>query len=173
MNKWGNSEIWGRKMDRPKIGTEPIHQKTFAQRYGLFIALSALVGVIIMPTPDGLPIAGQRMLGILVFSVIVWMTEAVSYPVSAAVIMALMAFLLGISPDVAKPTEIFGTTKALTLALSGFSNTALALVGGAFFLAAAMTHTGLDIRTGIPLTIIAYLLILLLGATYWKWLGIV
>jgi len=29
------------------------------------------------------------------------------------------------------------------------------------------------IRTGIPLTIIAYGLILLLGATYWKWLGLV
>jgi len=28
------------------------------------------------------------------------------------------------------------------------------------------------IKTGIPLTIIAYLLILLMGATYWKWLGI-
>jgi len=29
------------------------------------------------------------------------------------------------------------------------------------------------VRTGIPLTIIAYLLILLMGATYWKWLGYV
>ena len=29
------------------------------------------------------------------------------------------------------------------------------------------------IRTGIPLTIIAYLVILFLGATYWKWLGYV
>ena len=29
------------------------------------------------------------------------------------------------------------------------------------------------IRTGIPLTIIAYGLILLLAATYWKWLGLV
>jgi anion transporter len=28
-------------------------------------------------------------------------------------------------------------------------------------------------RTGIPLTIIAYIVILLLGATYWKWLGYV
>ncbi len=27
------------------------------------------------------------------------------------------------------------------------------------------------IKTGIPLTIIAYILILLLGATYWSWLG--
>jgi anion transporter len=29
------------------------------------------------------------------------------------------------------------------------------------------------IRTGIPLTIAAYLLILIMGATYWKWLGLV
>ena len=28
------------------------------------------------------------------------------------------------------------------------------------------------IRTGIPLTIIAYLLVLLLGATYWQWIGV-
>ena len=29
------------------------------------------------------------------------------------------------------------------------------------------------IKTGIPLTIIAYLLILLMSATYWKWIGLV
>ena len=29
------------------------------------------------------------------------------------------------------------------------------------------------VRTGIPLTIAAYLLILLMGATYWNWLGYV
>ena len=29
------------------------------------------------------------------------------------------------------------------------------------------------VRTGIPLTIIAYALVLLMGATYWKWLGYV
>jgi di/tricarboxylate transporter len=29
------------------------------------------------------------------------------------------------------------------------------------------------IKTGIPLTVIAYLLIMILGATYWKWLGLV
>jgi di/tricarboxylate transporter len=29
------------------------------------------------------------------------------------------------------------------------------------------------VRTGIPLTIVAYGLVLLFGATYWKWLGLV
>ena len=121
----------------------------FTKRYGLVIGVLTLLAIIALPTPVGLPIAGQRMLGILVFSVIVWMTESISYPVSAAVIMALMAFLLGISPDADKPAEILGTSKALTLALGGFSNTALALVGGALFLAAAMTHTGLDKRIAL------------------------
>ncbi|HTS01807.1 MAG TPA: hypothetical protein VMN04_04735 [Thermoanaerobaculia bacterium] len=42
------------------------------------------------------------------------------------------------------------------------------------FTIAAITFMLRDFpRTGIPLTIAAYLLVLLLGATYWKWLGLV
>ncbi|MGL5515124.1 MAG: SLC13 family permease, partial [Sporomusa sp.] len=52
-------------------------------------------------------------------------------------------------PDPAKPAMLLGTSKGLTIALGGFSNKALALVGGALFLAAAMTHTGLDKRIAL------------------------
>jgi len=123
--------------------------ESYTKRYGLIMGFIALLVVIFLPTPEGLPVAGHRMLGILVFSIIVWMTDSISYPVSAAVIMALMAFLLGISPDVAKPDVLIGTSKALSMALGGFSNTALALVGGALFIAAAMTQTGLDKRIAL------------------------
>lgn len=123
--------------------------ESIAKRYGLLFGFAALLVVISLPTPEGLPIAGHRMLGILLFSIIVWMTDAISYPVSAAVIMALMAFLLGISPEVAKPNVLIGTSNALTMALGGFSNTALALVGGALFIAAAMMQTGLDRRIAL------------------------
>jgi anion transporter len=130
--------------------TSPAPQPNFGQRYGLILAVVALVGIILLPTPEGLPVAGHRMLGILLFAVILWMTDAVSYPVSAAVILSLMAFLLGLSPDPVNPkiTEM-GTSKALGLALGGFSNTALALVGGALFIAAAMMKTGLDKRIAL------------------------
>lgn len=136
-------------MEKISTGVSSSTKEPFAKRYGLLMGIIALLGIILLPTPADLPVAGQRMLGILVFSVIVWMTEAISYPVSAAVIMALMAFLLGISPSAANPQVILGTSSALTLALGGFSNTALALVGGALFLAAAMTHTGLDKRIAL------------------------
>ena len=122
---------------------------SFFKRYGLLLSFLVLLGTLVLPTPEGLPVAGHRMLGILLFSVIVWMSDAISYPVSAAVIMGLMAVLLGTAPDVANPNVIAGTNKALTLALGGFSNTAFALVAGALFLAAAMTQTGLDKRIAL------------------------
>src|SRR5689334_20778953 len=116
---------------------------------GLVAAVVALVAVLLLPTPQGLPYAGQIMLGMLLFSVILWMTEAVDYAISAVLITALMAFLLGMAPNAAKPAEALGTSAALGLALGGFANTALALVAAATFLSAAMTVTGLDKRIAL------------------------
>jgi di/tricarboxylate transporter len=116
---------------------------------GLWFALAALIVVCLMPTPPGLPLSGQYMLGVLLFAVILWGTEAVDYAVSAVMITALMAFLLGMAPNVAKPDAVLGTSAALTLALGGFANTALALVAAALFLSAAMTVTGLDKRIAL------------------------
>jgi len=116
---------------------------------GLIAALTALIGVMLLPTPQGLPAAGQSMLALLLFSVILWATEAVDYAISAVLITALMAFMLGLAPNAAKPAVALGTGPALTLALSGFANTALALVAAACFLSAAMTITGLDKRIAL------------------------
>ncbi len=119
------------------------------RRYGLLWGLLVLAAVLLLPTPATLTTAGHRMLGILVFSVVIWMTEAVSYPVSAAIIMTLMAFLLGTAPSVADPSKVLGTDGALQLALAGFGSTSLALVGAALFIAAAMMKTGLDKRIAL------------------------
>jgi len=123
--------------------------ESLVKRWGLWVAAAALVVVMLLPPAEGLPVAGQYMLGVLLFAVIVWMTEAVDYAVSAVIIAALMAFLLGVAPDVAKPAQALGTSAALTLALSGFANSALALVAAALFIAAAMTVTGLDKRIAL------------------------
>src|SRR4051812_30337135 len=130
-----------------------ITQPWIRSNWGLLLALSALSVVLLLPAPAGLPVAGHRMLAILIFAVIIWMVEAVDYAVSAVVIAALMAFLLGFSPNPANPNALLGTSAALTLAFSGFANTALVLVASALFLAAAMTATGLDRR--IALTILS------------------
>ena len=124
------------------------------KRFGLIAAMVTLIAITLLPASAELPRAGQVMLAILAFAVIVWMTEALDYAVSAVVIGALMVFLLAYSPDPAKPLisgfgPDMGTGAALGLALSGFSNSAVALVAAACFIAAAMTATGLDRRIAL------------------------
>jgi anion transporter len=117
---------------------------------GLAAALAALLVIVMLPTPAGLPYAGQLMLGILAFAVIIWMTEALDYAVSSVVIGGLMVFLLAYAPEVGKTAgKAMGTGNALNIMLSGFSNSAVALVAAACFIAAAMTATGLDRRIAL------------------------
>jgi anion transporter len=124
------------------------------KRFGLFAAIAALIVVLMLPRPEGLTPSGHVMLGILAFSVIVWMTEALDYAVSSVVIAAFMTFLLAYTPDPVKAgAAAMGTVPALNLALSGFSNSAVALVAAACFIASAMTTTGLDKR--IALTVLS------------------
>jgi anion transporter len=120
-----------------------------AGNWGLLLASAVLAAVLALPLPAGLPVAGHRMLAVFGFAVVIWVTDALDYPVSAVVIASLMAVLLGISPDPANPLSPMGTAKGLSIAMSGFSNTALTLVAAAMFLAAAMTITGLDQRIAL------------------------
>ena len=57
------------------------------KRAGLFVALAALLAILWMPMPQGLPPAGQVMLAILAVAVVVWMTEALDYAVSSVVMI--------------------------------------------------------------------------------------
>jgi len=138
---------------RPAAPATPKDKGWIASYWGLIAALAVLLAILAMPTPHGLPVAGHHMLAIFGFAVVVWVTEALDYAVSAVVIAALMAILLGLSPNVANPKILIGTSAALATAMSGFGNTALTLVAAALFLAAAMTITGLDRR--IALVILA------------------
>jgi anion transporter len=131
----------------PLSKTEP---RSLSQSLGIACACAALLIIALLPEGQGLPTAGQVMLAILAFSVIVWMTEAMDYAVSAVVITALMVACLAFVPDAAKPLgPNMGTVASLSLAMSGFSNSAVALVAGACFIAAAMTSTGLDRRIAL------------------------
>jgi anion transporter len=136
-------------MSATTISIQPAHSDT--KLWPLLLGIAVLLGVLAMPDFQGLPEAGHRMLAVFAFAVIVWVTEAVDYAVSAIVIAALMAFLLGTAPDIAKPNVLMGTAQGLTLAVSGFGNTALTLVAAALFLAAAMTITGLDRRIALQI----------------------
>ena len=136
----------------PAAAPPPAASSPLMPRIGLAAAFAALLAIVLMPPVAGLPQAGQYMLGILAFAVIVWMTEALDYAVSALVIGVLMIGLMAISPVPGKEGAdaiAMGTKAALPYALGGFSNSAVALVAAACFIAAAMTATRLDQRIAL------------------------
>ncbi len=122
---------------------------SFFKTYGLLIAFVVMALIFLVPTPADLTTSGHRMLGILVFAVIIWITETVTYPISATVIASLMILALGFSPDPAHAEKLLGTGGALKMAFTGLSSSGTILVGAALFLAAAMMHTGLDKRIAL------------------------
>ncbi len=124
-------------------------QKKNLKPYFLVLSFAVLIGVLLLPTPDDLPVMGHRALAVLAFAIILWVTEAVTYPVSAAMIVSLLTLLLGLSPKLDNPDELLTTKEALKMALGGFSSPAVALVAGALFLAAAMQATNLHKRLAL------------------------
>lgn len=130
----------------------------------IVISFIVLVMILLLPTSSSLPVMAKAALAILAFAVIMWVTEAVSYPVSATLILGLIILLLGFSPvqhlseqlghpksgnAILKGSELLGTNNALSLAFSGFSTSAVALVTATLFLAAAMQETNLHKRLAL------------------------
>ncbi|MBL7572690.1 DASS family sodium-coupled anion symporter [Staphylococcus saccharolyticus] len=145
----------GQRQNKEKKGYKPIW---------IIISFVILITILLLPTPAGLPIMAKATLAILAFAVIMWVTEAVSYPVSATLILGLIILLLGLSPVqnlteklgnpksgdmILKGSDILGTNNALSHAFSGFSTSAVALVAAALFLATAMQEINLHKRLAL------------------------
>jgi len=99
-----------------------------------FLCLAAVVWF----TPDvaGLKAAGKASLGVAVFAIIVWVTQAVDDALSGILIVFLLAVL--------KATSLGG-------AFSGYANTSLWLIVIGFVMAACMETSGLSKRIALLL----------------------
>ena len=56
----------------------PPKGRTIAQNIGLILAFIVLGVILLLPTPETLSTGGHRMIGVLAFAIILWMTSAVS-----------------------------------------------------------------------------------------------
>ncbi len=86
---------------------------------GLWLAIIAGIIITLLPLGDTLPVAGQNMIAILVFAIIVWISEAMDYRQCNCYFRT--DYLYGwFCPDMNHPDTILGTAKALKMTLSGF-----------------------------------------------------
>ena len=97
------------------------------QIIGLIISIAVLIAVFFLPIPMGLTDKGLITIGLLLFFLIMLITEALPVGVICFLCLALLPTL--------------GVTKNLTTGLSGFTNTILFFVLASFGLAEAVTST--------------------------------
>src|SRR5262245_25851923 len=108
----------------------------------LTVGIAVLVAATILPPVTGLTTAGQRVLGILAFAVIMWISEAVPYIYTAISTVVFLTLFLGFSPAMGTNGPLLGTAKALQIAVGGFVSGGTILVTAALFMTAAIEITG-------------------------------
>ncbi|MGA2991691.1 MAG: anion permease, partial [Candidatus Korobacteraceae bacterium] len=140
---------------RPSGGDAPPKtngSQSYRKLFWLLVAIGCMLLICFSGPFAGLTVAGQRVLGVLAFALIVWVSEAISYPLSAVAIFSFLTVGLGFAPAAGNAGARLGTGKALSTALSGLTNGGWVLVVTGLFIAAIMLETGLEKR--IALTIL-------------------
>ena len=126
----------------PKVKT-PASPNQFATSKLLWLAvgIASLLLISFMPAMPGLSTAGQRVLGILIFAIIMWISEAVPYVYTAISSIVLLTLFLGFAPAKGIAGPLLGTRKALQVAVAGFVTNGTILVTAALFMTAAIGIT--------------------------------
>ncbi len=109
------------------------------RKIGLIVGVILCVLLLIMPTPDGLTVLGQKVLAVSVLMIVFWMTEAIPIPITA-LLPILLYPLLGIT----------GSKGQNDIALfTHYAYPTVYLVLGVGFLASAMQRWGLHRRMAL------------------------
>ena len=101
----------------------------------LLVALAAFIAILLMPTPEGLTVQGQRSLAVMTFIVVLWATEAIH--VSVAGIAGVVLLVL------------FGAVPGIGEAVYGFSQPVCYFLIGILTLGLAVHHSGLAERMAV------------------------
>ncbi len=140
---------------------------TRAKTCWLVAAFASLFVIAFMPAREGLSTAGQRVLAILIFAIIMWISEAVPYVYTAISSLVFLTLFLGFAPAKGLAGPLLGTRKALQLAVAGFVTNGTILVTAALLMTAAIGITGLEKR-------IAFRVLKIFGArTHRVFIGII
>ena len=134
--------------DSPQKPTGP---QNYRKQFWLLVAIACMLLICFSGPFAGLTVAGQRVLGVLSFALIVWVSEAISYPLSAVAIFSFLTVGLGFAPAAGNAGPILGTGRGLSTALSGLTNGGWVLVVTGLFIAAIMLETGLEKRVALTI----------------------
>ncbi|MFQ6082167.1 MAG: SLC13 family permease [Candidatus Aminicenantia bacterium] len=100
----------------------------------LLITLIIFIGILLLPTPEGLSIPGQKALAIFSLCLILWVTNVIPLSITSLLAIVLLPLL-----------NVLDAKTAYSL----FGNNAVFFILGAFILAAALMSSGLSTRLAL------------------------
>src|SRR5258708_1453321 len=105
---------------QPDKALTPPQQVVPSKVLWLIVGITSLLMTSFMPARPGLSTAGQRVLGIMIFAIIMWISEAVPYVYTAISSIVFLILFLGFAPAQGIAGPLLGTPRALQVAVAGF-----------------------------------------------------
>ena len=127
-----------------------IHRKfsfeSWGKKYGLVLAFALGIVIWMLPTPAGMTLTQHKLLTLFVTAVVMWVTIAVNFAVSAFFVVSVLYFWIGNPTGAMKGGWL---VRNANFAVSGYGSAALFLLVTGFIISIAMTHTGVARRVAL------------------------
>lgn len=117
--------------------------ESWGKKYGLVIALALGILIWLLPTPAGMTLTQHKLLTIFAVAVVLWITIAVNFAVSAFFVVSALYFWVGNPTGAMKGGWL---VRDANFVLSGYGSSALFLLVTGFVISIAMTSSGVARR---------------------------
>jgi anion transporter len=120
--------------------------EAWGKKYGLILGLALGVLIWLLPTPAGMTLTQHKLLTLFAVAVVLWITIAVNFAVSAFFVVSVLYFWVGNATGSVKGGWL---VRDANFAVSGYGSPALFLLVTGFVISIAMTHTGVARRIAL------------------------
>jgi sodium-dependent dicarboxylate transporter 2/3/5 len=133
-------------MDQPLVDDSPGPRPAFTlDSIGLILGPALLIGWILFVPAGSLSPEAHRLSGIMLLTIVWWITEPIPIPATGILAVALAVFLGAV------PAPTSGVFQPAKIALAPFAEPAVFFLLGGMFIGRAMTRHGLDRRIALSI----------------------
>jgi len=131
---------------QPNRGSQKFSFESWGKKYGVVLGFALGIVIWMLPTPAGMTLTQHKLLTLFVVAVVMWVTIAVNFAVSAFFVVSVLYFWVGNATGAMKNGWL---VRDANFAVSGYGSAALFMLVTGFVISIAMTHTGVARRVAL------------------------
>ncbi len=131
---------------QPNQVSQKFSFESWGKKYGVVLAFALGIVIWMLPTPAGMTLTQHKLLTLFAVAVVMWVTIAVNFAVSAFFVVSVLYFWIGNATGAMKNGWL---VREANFAVSGYGSAALFMLVTGFVISIAMTHTGVARRVAL------------------------